>query len=52
MKNINPSSLPNFHGLVWEDPETLFFEFTVIWRTYDYTKDEKNIKLFPSNLKD
>jgi hypothetical protein len=52
MKNINPSSLPHFHGLVSEDPDTFLFEFAVICKTYDYTTDEQNIKLFPSTLKD
>jgi len=37
MKNISPSSLPHFHGLNSEDPDTLLFEFVVICRTYDYT---------------
>jgi hypothetical protein len=52
MKNINPSSLPHFHGLVSEDPDTFLFEFVVICRTYDYTTDEHKLKLFPSTLKD
>jgi hypothetical protein len=52
MKNINPSALPHFHGLVSEDPDTFLFEFAVIFRTYDYTTYEKNLKLFPSTLKD
>jgi hypothetical protein len=30
MKTINPFSLPNFHGLVSEDPNTFLFEFPVI----------------------
>jgi hypothetical protein len=52
MKNINPSALPHFHGLVSEDPDTFLFEFVVICRTYDYTTDEQKLKLFPSTLKD
>jgi hypothetical protein len=52
MKNINPSTLPHFHGLVSKDPDTFLFEFAIICRTYDYTTDEKNLKLFPSTLKD
>ena len=52
MKNIIPSTLPHFHDLTSEDPNTLLFEFVVISRTYDYTNDEKKLKLFPSTLKD
>jgi hypothetical protein len=50
MKNINPSALPHFHGLVSKDPDTFLFEFAVICRTYDYTTDEHKLKLFPSTL--
>ena len=42
MKNIRPSTLPHFHGLTIEDPDTFLFEFDVICQTYDYTVDEKN----------
>ena len=52
MKNISPSTLPHFHGMTTEDPNTFLFEFVVICRTYDYTDDEKKLKLFPSTLKD
>jgi len=52
MKNISPSSLPHFHGLTTEDPNTFLFEFAVICQTYDYTNDEQKLKLFPSTLKD
>jgi len=52
MKNISPSILPHFHGLTIEDPDTFLFEFDVICRTYDYTYNEKKLKLFPSTLKD
>lgn len=52
MKNISPSTLPHFHGLTTEDPDTFLFEFVVIYRTYDYAKDEQKLKLFPSTLKD
>ena len=30
MKNISPFSLPHFHGLTLEDPDTFFFKFVVI----------------------
>jgi hypothetical protein len=39
MKNINPFTLPHFHGLVYEYHDTFLFEFAVICRTYDYTID-------------
>jgi len=52
MKNISPSTLPHFHDLITEDPDTFLFEFDVICRTYDYTNDEQKLKLFPSTLKD
>lgn len=52
MKNISPSSLPHFNGLTLEDPDTFLFEFFVIYKTYDYTYDDKKLKLFPSTLKD
>jgi hypothetical protein len=52
MKNINPPALPHFHGLVYEYLDTFLFDFVVICRTYYYTTDEKNLKSFPSTLKD
>jgi len=35
MKNISPSTIPNFHVLTTKDPVTFPFEFVVIFRTYD-----------------
>ena len=52
MKNISPSSLPHFHGLTSEDPDTFLFEFVIIFKTYDYTSDDQKLKWFPSTLKD
>ena len=52
MKNIIPLALPHFHGLTTEDPDTFLFEFSVIFQTYDYAKDEQKLKMFPSTLKD
>ena len=52
MKNISLFAIPHFHGLTTKDPNTFLFEFVVIFRTYDYAEDEKNLKLFPSTLKD
>lgn len=52
MKNINLVSLSNFHGLVLEDPNPFIFEFTGVFRTYDYLYDSNKLKLFPSTLKD
>jgi len=51
MKNINPSDLPHFHGLVSKDPNTFLFEFVVICMIYDYTTNEQNLKIFPSTLR-
>lgn len=52
MNIINPTSLPHFHGLASKDPNTFMFDFVVVCRTYDYTSNEKKLKLFPSTLKD
>ena len=52
MKNINPVTFPNFHGLSLEDTNIFIFEFEVVCRTYDYISDAKKLKLFPSTLKD
>jgi len=52
MKNIPPSELPNFHGMVTEDPENFLFEFDVLCRSYDYSNDAQKFKLFPTTLKD
>jgi len=52
MKNISPTTLPHFHGLTYEDIHTFMFEFFVVCRTYDYTSDDQDLKLFPSTLKD
>ena len=52
MKKISPSALPHFHGLISENPDTFMFEFSVVCRKYDYTSNEKKLKLFPSTLKD
>jgi len=30
MKNISPSTLPHFHGLTTEDPDSFLFKFVVI----------------------
>jgi hypothetical protein len=52
MKNINPSTLPNFHEISLEDPNTFIFEFEVVYETYDYLENSKKLKNFPSTLKD
>jgi len=52
MKNISPLALPHLHGLTIEDPDSFLFEFAILCRTYDYTKDKQKLKLFPSTLKD
>jgi len=52
MKIISPTALPHFHEMDFEDNDTFMFEFFVVCRTYYYTFDEQNLKLFPSTLKD
>jgi len=52
MENISPTTLPNFHGLSCEDPETFMIDFGVFFRTYDYASDEQKLKPFPSTLED
>jgi hypothetical protein len=52
MKNIPPSTFPNFHGMVIEDLETFLFEFHVLCHNYDYSFDAQKLKLFPTTLKD
>ena len=50
MKNINPATMPNFHGFTTEDRNTFLFKF-VVYRTYDYVLDAQKLKNFPSTLK-
>lgn len=40
MRNINPSVLQHLYGLTTKYLGTFMFEFTIVYRTYDYTKDE------------
>lgn len=51
MKNIPLSALPSFQGMLVEDPDTLFFEFDVLNRSYDYSSNTKNLKIFHTTLK-
>ena len=51
MKPIPLTTLPNFHGLYFEDPNTFLFEFYIIYRGYDYISDAHKIKIFPVTLK-
>jgi hypothetical protein len=44
MKNIPPSSLPNFHGMVTENTDTFLFEFDVLFHSYDYSDEAQNLK--------
>ena len=52
MKNIPPSSLPTLYGKSNEDPDTFFFEFDILCRSYNYLQDAHKLKLFPATLKD
>ena len=52
MKNIPPSVLPNFKGMVTKDPYAFLFEFDILCRRYNYVDDAHNLKLFPTTLKE
>lgn len=52
MKNIPPSTLPNFCGVSSEDPDAFLFEFIVFCRSYDNYSNSQKLKLFPAILKD
>jgi len=52
MKNIPPSTLPNFCGTSSEDPTAFLFEFDVLCRSYDYSSNAQKLNLFHSTLKD
>ena len=39
MKNIPPSSLPHFHGMSTEDPNSFLFEFDILCCSYNYVND-------------
>ena len=51
MKPIPLTTLPNFHGLSSEDPDTFLFEFDIVCRGYDYIVDAQKLKIFPATLK-
>ena len=51
MHIIPSSSLPNFHGLDNEDPNTFLFEFEVLCRGYDYCTNDQRLKVLPLTLK-
>ena len=52
MKNINPSALPQFHGMATKDPNAFLFEFDILCKSYNYVNDSKRLKLFLATLKD
>ena len=49
--HIIPPSLPNFHGLANEDPDTFLFEFEILCRGCDYYTNDQRLKVFPLTLK-
>ena len=51
-ENISPSVLPHFHGNSIEDQNKFFFDFDILYRSYDYTSNEEKLILFPATLKD
>jgi hypothetical protein len=52
MKNIPLSSLPHFHGMSTENPDSFLFEFDILCRSYNYIDNAQTLKLFPATLKD
>ena len=52
MRNIPPYFSPNFLGMRSEDAETFLFEFEIVCRPYGYLLNTKNLRLFPTTLKD
>ena len=52
MKNISPLVLPRFYGKATEDPDEFIFEFDILCRSYDYTSNVQELKLFPTTLND
>ena len=51
MKPVPLTTLPNFHGISSEDPDTFLFEFEIFCRGYDYIFDAQKLKIFPTTLK-
>lgn len=51
MKHIPLTTLPNFHGLTSEDPDTSLYEFDVVCQGCDYISDAQKLKIFPTTLK-
>ena len=51
MKNIPPSTLPHFHGMTSEDPDSFLFKFDILCHSYNYIIDAQQLKLFPTILK-
>jgi len=46
MNNIPLSSLPHFHGMSTEDPDSFLFEFDILCRSYNYTDNAQKLKSF------
>ena len=51
MKPIPLTTLPNFHGISSEDPDTFLLEFDIVCRGYDYISNSQKLKIFPTTLK-
>ena len=50
-KPIPLTTLPSFHGLTSEDPDTFLFKFDIVCRGYDYITNARKLKIFPATLK-
>jgi hypothetical protein len=52
MRNIMMSSLPHFHGMSFDDPNSFLFEFDILCKSCNYTDNAKKMKLFLATLRD
>lgn len=52
MEKIPLSVIPHFHSKVHEDPNDFLFKFDIICKSYDYSLDAQNLKIFLATLKD
>lgn len=52
MKNISPSTVPNFSGKVNEDLDSFLFDFDILCRSQDYSSDAQKLNVFLATLKD
>ena len=51
MNPIPMTTLPNFHGISSEYPDTFLVEFDIVCRGYDYVADFQKLKIFLATVK-